>query len=327
MSTEEEDEDDRELAAKIRRLTRQAMPGPGAKSVGPAADDFLPLNAALPPVAFGKSGAATVLQTLVDDSEDDEEEEEEVAEAVAQTIHHNAVLGAMLPATAGDSRPTTAAPVGDALALPSVTQTLERLRRMLGQDREALEEDSRALTKARGDFSAAQDRTARLREEEEAAAQEYEYFQTTRRWVSDLCGFLTAKQGRIRALERALDDRSLDTLSDLASRRAMDVLDEVEEAKVRGLTHAATLGTLPERPAELVVVPGAVVPPVRAVGMVVGPEARLLRRRNRYRCPLAPTDSDLGVLSDQELSETEAVEAAERVGEFLTALLVCISAG
>ena len=61
-----------------------------------------------------------------------------------------------------------------------------------------LEQDKRALTMARIDAAEARDKAKRTREDVTRASAEFDFFQGIRRWVSDLCGFLTAKQRRLK---------------------------------------------------------------------------------------------------------------------------------
>ena len=121
----------------------------------------------------------------------------------------------------------------------------------------------------------------------------------------------------LQALESSLDEQRLACGSDTQARRAADILDEVDEARVRGDVHVVTLGTLPQRPPEVVDRAAERVP-----GMVQGPEARVLRRRSRYgrhRSALsahdvAIDDDALDVLSSEDVSDTETTENRQRIG-------------
>jgi hypothetical protein len=187
-----------------------------------------------------------------------------------------------------------------------------RLQQQLSEARASLQHDEHELQRVRTESSDVAARASKLRAEVSSLSSQFDFFQRNRRWVTDLCSVLTDASPSLSAAEDSLHDAWGDVLVDVAARRAADTLDEVHECEVRGDEARAVVGPVPAMPPHVVAADAA-----RAPGMVLGPEARLLRRRHRSGRggSLAAAADPMAVLSDQEQWEVEDAPPAARVGE------------
>jgi hypothetical protein len=281
--------------------------------------EFIPLDVNLRPRGTQLGKGRTKLEAMVYSSSDEDDETPAVASAVVpppeydDTNERASNLRAMREQTSAASR-TAPASQNSAQGPTTMHDLLEKYSSMLQSCKEVLDRDVREQARVVQDLSSSQTTLAKFDVEVAKVVDEFEFFQSTRKWVRALCGFLTVKLGEIATIEAALDTAAAECSQLTACRQAADLRDEIAECEVRGDTKVCVVGPVPDMPPEI---------PADAASLPAGhvwrPEARLIKRR--IRLAKAGTSStaftlqpSFDSLSECDESDSETQSAMQRRG-------------
>lgn len=292
--------------------------------------EFIPLDSNRRPSGTQLIKGRTKLEAMVYSSSDEEDDSPAVASVAAPPSEYDQVnervhnLRAVREQSAAVSRPT--APPHSSAQPATLHDLLEKYSDMLQGSKEVLDRDLREQTRVVQDLSTGRTLLAKFDVEVTKAADEFEFFQSVRKWIRALCGFLTVKLGEIASIEAALDASNSEGLQLTTCRQAADLLDEIAECEVRGDIKVVVIGLLPDMPAEIPF-GAAELPP----GHVWRPEARVIKRRSRLArrdtsldySPSNISEATFDALSDCEESDSEAQSMLQRRGGGCCAAVCC----